>query len=170
MAVVLREIEPADLGAVAALNDDAVPAVPMTDADEMALLTAIACLAVVAVDEDDPGTPIGFLIAMDPDATYASENFRFFQRRGTDFLYVDRIVIGGERRGAGIGRLLYGAVFDRARTDGRAEVTCEVNLRPANPRSLGFHEALGFARVGEQETKGGAVRVALLAAPAGDRN
>lgn len=168
MPVVLRELEPADLPAVAALNDDAVPAVPMTDEDEMALLTAIASLAVVAVDDHDLAQPLGFLIAMDPDTDYASENFRFFQRRGSDFLYVDRIVIGGERRGTGIGRLLYGAAFDRARVDGRTEVTCEVNLRPANPRSLWFHEALGFTRVGEQETKGGSVRVALLAAPAGD--
>lgn len=168
MAVLLRELEPADLPAVVALNEDAVPAVPMTDEDEMALLTAIASLAVVAVDEDDLAEPLGFLVAMDPDTEYGSENFRFFQRRNRDFLYVDRIVIGGERRGAGIGRLLYGAAFDRARTDGRAEVTCEVNLRPANPRSLGFHELLGFTRVGEQETKGGTVRVALLAAPAGD--
>jgi predicted GNAT superfamily acetyltransferase len=43
-------------------------------------------------------------------------------------------------------------------------VTCEVNLDPPNPESLAFHARLGFARVGEQETKGGSVTVALLAA------
>ena len=80
-------------------------------------------------------------------------------------MYVDRIVVGEGARGAGVGRALYAAVFARARDFGRAEVTCEVNVRPANPGSLAFHARLGFERLEEQETKGGAYRVALLAAP-----
>ena len=103
-------------------------------------------------------------LAMEPGIEYASENYRWFAKRGRDFLYVDRIVIGAESRGVGIGRLLYGAAFAKAEAEGRAEVDCEVNLRPPNPKSLGFHRSLGFRPVGEQETKGGAVRVALLAA------
>jgi predicted GNAT superfamily acetyltransferase len=166
--VVLRELDAADLPTVVDLNNDAVPAVPLADEDEMALLTAYASLAVVAVDEDDLRTPLGFLIAMDPGSDYASENYRWFAGRSQDFLYVDRIVIGAERRGVGIGRLLYGAVFEKARTDGRRVVTCEVNVRPPNPRSMGFHRSLGFQAVGEQATKGGAVHVALLAARVGD--
>ncbi len=168
MTVLLRELEPADLPAILALNNDAVPAVPMMDDDEMAMLTAITTLGVAAVDEHDLGTPLGFVLALDPGLEYASENYRWFMARGTDFLYVDRIVIGEDSRGSGLGRLLYGAVFDRARTDGRGEVTCEVNVQPPNPASMAFHQALGFARVGEQWTKGGATRVALLAAPSGD--
>jgi predicted GNAT superfamily acetyltransferase len=168
VAVVLRELESADLPAVVDLNNDAVPAVPLVDEDEMALLTAFASLAVVAVDEDDLRTPLGFLLAMDPGSEYASENYRWFAGRSQDFLYVDRIVIGSERRGTGIGRLLYGIAFEKARSDGRRLVTCEVNVRPPNPRSLGFHRSLGFQAVGEQATKGGAVHVALLAAHVGD--
>ena len=164
MPVVLRELESADLPALVDLNNDAVPAVPMVDEDEMAMLAGFASLAVVAVDEDDLRTPLGFLLAIDPGSSYSSENYRWFASRSKDFLYVDRVVIGGERRGAGIGRLLYGAVFDKARTDGRRVVTCEVNLRPPNPRSMGFHRSLGFQAVGEQATKGGSVHVALLAA------
>ena len=164
MTVVLRELEPADLPAVTAMNNDAVPAVPLMDEDEMAALTAVATLCLVAVDETDLRTPLGFVVAMDPGLGYTSENYRWFSDRGTDFLYVDRIVIDAETRGAGVGRLLYGAVFAQAEADGREEVACEVNVRPANPRSLGFHAALGFERVGEQETKGGRYRVALLTA------
>ncbi len=164
MPVVLRELEPADLPAVTAMNNDAVPAVPMMDEDEMALLTALASLCLVAVDEADPSRPLGFVVAMDPGTDYASENFRWFAARGDGFLYVDRIVIDAETRGAGVGRLLYAAVFAKAEADGRAEVACEVNVRPPNPRSLGFHAALGFTPVGEQETKGGRYRVALLTA------
>ena len=66
MAVVLRELEPADFTAVIELNNDAVPAVPMVDDDELALLTEYASLAVVAVDEQDLGRPLGFVLAMDP--------------------------------------------------------------------------------------------------------
>ena len=164
VTVVLRELEPSDLPAVVELNNDAVPAVPMMDEDEMALLTAIASLAVVAVDDAHPGDPLGFLIAIDPGVAYASENYRWFSRRSDGFLYVDRIVVGSDSRGSGLGRQLYGAAFDRARTDGRREVTCEVNLKPANPGSMAFHDALGFGRVGEQSTKGGSVVVALLVA------
>jgi predicted GNAT superfamily acetyltransferase len=164
VAVVLRELEPADLPAVVEMNNDAVPAVPLMDADQMALLTALATLCIVAVDEDDLVRPLGFLIAFEPGIEYASENYKWFSKRSRDFLYVDRIVIGAESRGAGIGRLLYGAAFAKAEADGRAHVYCEVNLRPPNPRSLGFHRSLGFRPVGEQETKGGAVRVALLSA------
>jgi len=165
--VVLRELEPADLPAVTAMNNDAVPAVPYMDEDEMAVLTALATLCVVAVDEADPDVPLGFVVAVEPGVEYGSENYRWFSARSSDFLYVDRIVIDAETRGAGVGRLLYGAVFARAEQDGRSEVTCEVNLRPPNPKSLGFHGALGFERVGEQETKGGQYRVALLAAKVG---
>ena len=60
---------------------------------------------------------------------------------------------------------LYSAVFDAAQEEGRAEVTCEVNLQPPNPRSLSFHERLGFREVGRQSTKGGAFTVILMAAP-----
>lgn len=168
VTVVLRELEPADLPTVVDLNNDAVPAVPFMDEDAMALLTVVASLALVAVDDRAIRTPIGFVIAVDPGEDYASENYRWFEGRGTDFLYVDRIVIGEGQRGVGIGRRLYGAVFDKARTDGRAEVTCEVNTQPPNPKSLAFHRALGFERVGELVTKGGTTHVALLAAPAGD--
>ena len=168
MTVVLRELEPADLPAIVELNNDAVPAVPLMDADEMALLTSFASVAVVAVDEHSLNDPLGFVIAIDPGETYGSENYRWFTQRDTDFLYVDRIVISEGRRGGGVGRMLYGAVFDRARTDGRAEVTCEVNVQPPNPRSMGFHRSLGFERVGEQVTRGGAYRVAMLAAPSGE--
>ena len=54
-------------------------------------------------------------------------------------------------------------MLDRARALGLGEVTCEVNLEPPNPASLAFHARLGFRQVGEQVTKGGSVRVALLA-------
>lgn len=163
MPPIVRPLEDADLEAVVALNNAAVPAVPTVGRGAMAELVVLASLAVVA--EEVPGHPVGFLLAMDPGVDYDSENYRWFAARGADLLYVDRIVVGEDARGAGVGQRLYRAAFDRAREAGRGRVACEVNLRPENPGSLRFHARLGFERVGEQETKGGSVRVALLEAP-----
>lgn len=163
MSVVVRPLESADLPAVLAMNNAAVPAVPPATREAMSELVTTASLAVVA--ESAPGRPEGFLLAMDPGVDYDSENYRWFAARGGSFVYVDRIVVADGARGGGIGRALYDAVFARAVEFGRAEVACEVNVRPPNPESLAFHARLGFAKLAEQETKGGAYRVALLAAP-----
>jgi predicted GNAT superfamily acetyltransferase len=157
----LREVDSNDLSRIVELNDAAAPAVPVTGVPEMTRLVELSSLALVAADGDDVH---GFVIAFQPGTPYDSENYRFFEQRGTNHLYVDRIVVDAAARGSGVGRQLYDAVFERARDTGRGEVTCEVNLEPPNPESLAFHARLGFERVGEQSTKGGAVRVALLAA------
>jgi predicted GNAT superfamily acetyltransferase len=163
--VVVRPLESYDLPAVLAMNNAAVPAVPPATREEIAELVTIASLAIVA--ESEPGQPQGFLLAMDPGVSYDSENYRWFSARSDSFLYVDRIVVADGARGGGIGRALYSEVFERATEFSRTEVDCEVNVRPANPESLAFHARLGFERVDEQETKGGAYRVALLSAPVG---
>jgi uncharacterized protein len=161
--LVVRPLESYDLPAVLAMNAAAVPAVTPASREELSRLVVLAGLAVVA--ETEPGQPAGFLLAMDPGVDYESENYRWFAARGDSFVYVDRIVVADGQRGSGVGRALYDAVFDRAREFGRAEVDCEVNVRPANPESMAFHTRLGFERLEEQETKGGAYRVALLSAP-----
>lgn len=158
----IRDLTPADLDRLVELNSAAVPAVSETDAAGMRRLLALSALALAIVDDAD--TVLAFAILMTPGADYASENYRFFQARGTDFLYVDRIVVAEGARDRGLGAELYRAVFDAARRQGRAEVTCEVNLDPPNPGSLRFHRRLGFTEVGRQATKGGSVTVALLAA------
>jgi predicted GNAT superfamily acetyltransferase len=160
--VTFDSLGPADIPRLVELNDAAYPAVPATPAAEMAALLDVAGFS-LAVREGD--TLVGFVIGMRPGSGYASENYRFFDARSTDFLYVDRIVVDAERRGAGLGRVLYTAVFELGRSEGLREVTCEVNLDPPNPESLAFHARMGFTRVGEQETKNGSVTVALLAAP-----
>jgi len=156
-----RAITPVDLPALAALNDAAVPAVSPLG---LAGLTAHAprCDVAVVID-DDAGLPVAFLLALAPGTDYDSENYRWFSAHRPGSLYVDRIVVDPAAHGRGFGRLLYATVARRAGELGLAEITCEVNLEPPNPESLAFHVRLGFVQVGEQVTKGGAVRVALLA-------
>jgi predicted GNAT superfamily acetyltransferase len=161
VAVDIRPYAPADLDALVAINDGAYPAVPITPASELAELIALSRVALVA----DDGEVAGFVLALEPGQPYASENYTWFSARSSDFLYVDRIVLAPRLQGQGVGPRLYAAVEETARALGATEITCEVNVRPANPGSLAFHARLGFAEVGRQETKGGTTEVALLAKP-----
>jgi predicted GNAT superfamily acetyltransferase len=147
------------------LNRAAVPAVNDIDAAEMSALIRQSQLAVGVVDPAHPDALLGFVLALPPGADYASENYRWFSGRGSNFLYVDRIVVEEGHRSGGLGAMLYDAVFASALATGATEVDCEVNVEPPNPRSLAFHGRLGFREVGRQSTKGGAVVVALLARP-----
>ena len=160
-----RRAVAADVPDLAALNDAAVPAVNALGTSGLAAHLPACELALVVDDPAQPGAgPLGFLLALAPDAPYASENYTWFAAHRPGSLYVDRIVVAPRAHGSGIGRSLYAAAHHRARALGLDEVTCEVNLEPPNPQSLAFHRRLGFVQAGEQSTKGGAVRVALLAA------
>jgi uncharacterized protein len=156
-----------DLPAVAALNAAEVPRLGALEDDALAAHAARCDLALVAVTEADEVA--GFVLALGPGHDYASVNYRWFVdrdgTRGGGFLYVDRIAVAAPFRRRGIAATLYDAVEDRARADGCAEVTCEVNVHPPNPGSLAFHTTRGFVEVGQQDTTGGAIRVALLAKP-----
>ena len=141
-----------------------MPAVSPSDPDGMTALIAATDLTVAVVDETDPATVLGFALLFRAGADYASENYRWFSRRTDSFLYVDRIIVAPDHRGLGLGAHLYSAVFDAARALGTDVVFCEVNLRPANPESLAFHDRLGFTEIGQQATKNDSVLVSLLSA------
>jgi uncharacterized protein len=160
---VLRDATPDDIDLLVEINNSGYPAVPMATALDMEELLELSSLALVA--ENDSGTGVGFLIAMDPGEDYDSENYVFFESRFENHLYIDRIVLTEGARGLGLGSELYEKVFQRARDDGRERVTCEVNLEPPNPGSLRFHRRFGFEDVDTQPTKGGQVVVQLLQAP-----
>lgn len=160
--VSLRAIEASDLRPVAALNDREVPRVSPLGVDGLRAQLPRCDVALVAVADD---RIVGFVLALAPGANYDSVNYRWFEGRGTDHLYVDRIVVAMAHRQRGIAGMLYDAVEARARETGRSEVTCEVNVRPPNPSSMAFHERRGFAEVGRQDTTGGTLTVAMLALP-----
>ncbi len=107
------------------------------------------------------GEAIGFCLALTHGAAYESLNYRWFHQRYEEFLYVDRIVVAASHHRRGLGRRLYDDLIAN-NGDSAKVLTCEVNLRPANPISLTFHQRLGFRIVGEQDTDGGTKRVALM--------
>ncbi len=153
----LREVRAEDLCAVRALNEAALPAVNSLTLEEMAAFVPKSIYFKVALAD---GNIAGFLIGLGPDSNHPSGNYRWFQERRDDFIYVDRIVIAAEARGRGLGRALY-ADFAQACGTGAAVLTCEVNLRPRNQESLDFHARLGFTPVGEHTSDEGK-RVVML--------
>jgi predicted GNAT superfamily acetyltransferase len=165
VAFLLRALTADDAPQITGLNNAAVPAVPEMTEEDLDALREMADVALAVIDEERPQQVLGFVLAMHPGSPYDSENYRWFEERGGNGLYVDRIVVDGAVRGRGLGQVLYASVFGAAEAEGRSEVTCEVNVEPPNPGSLAFHSRLGFAEVGRQATKGGTVVVALLAAP-----
>jgi len=94
------------------------------------------------------GEADALLLAFDQAADYDSANFLWFHDRFARFVYVDRIVVSPAARGRGLARMLYEALFERARAAGHARLVCEVNADPPNPASDAFHAALGFGEIG----------------------
>lgn len=60
------------------------------------------------------------------------------------YLYIDRIIVGGDAQGQGAGRALYRDLENFARIAGHTHLACEVNTAPNNPASHAFHIDTGF--------------------------
>lgn len=163
--MLIRPLTPRFLPQALTLNNANVPAVSVSDPEGMARLLELSEVAIAVVEESAPDVLRAFALLMSPGCEYSSENYQWFSNRGTNFLYLDRIVVADDAQNRGVGRAIYEAVFAAASERGRDEVTCEVNVDPPNPGSLRFHDRLGFVEVGRLSTKGDSVVVALLAAP-----
>lgn len=158
MTIRVRDIGPEDRAWLLALNNGCVPAVSALTPDSLEALLVEAALGRSAVDA---GEPLGALVAFLPGASYASLNYRWFSDQGRPFLYIDRIMVAEPARGRRIGAALYddAAAWGRGRRVPR--LACEVNEIPPNPRSLAFHERLGFRKIASLDHLDGK-RVAML--------
>lgn len=157
--MVIRGFRADDVGAVLALNNANVPELNELDAAEVERLAALAETALVA---EVDGAFAGFCWVIAPGKDYGSLNYGWFSRTYERFLYLDRIAVVPEFRRHGIGRAFYASLVEQFRGHWPM-LTCEVNLRPRNDRSLEFHHSIGFREVGQQETDGGKKTVSLLA-------
>jgi predicted GNAT superfamily acetyltransferase len=149
----IRAITGDDLPALLALNNAHAMEVNALTADTLAALVAVAAHARV-VDELR-----GFLVALGDRTPVQGPNHAWFVARYPAFLYIDRVVISPEARGLGLARRLYEDLV--AIAAGRP-LCCEVNLVPANPASLAFHDRLGFASCGEGDDPRNGKRVRYL--------
>lgn len=159
-ASAFRAATRADIPAIVALNDAALPHVNTLPPETWARF--VDGEASLRVAEDGGGGIAAMTAALPPGRDYGSHNYAWFQRRMASFLYLDRIVVAGRLRRLGWGRAAYLDVFASA-PDPAAPVACEVNLDPPNDSSLAFHGGLGFREVGVQVVPGSGKRVAMLA-------
>ncbi len=141
-----------DEGAVLALNAaHETQTAPLASGQLHALLGQAFHVGLCAQGRD------AFLIALDQNAESASPNFHWFKFRYPRFVYIDRVIVAGHKRGLGLARKLYEDLFVAAATAGHVLIGCEVNVQPPNPGSDGFHEALRFSEVGRAAIREGKV-------------
>ncbi|HUO91487.1 MAG TPA: GNAT family N-acetyltransferase [Rhizomicrobium sp.] len=154
----IRDATRADWPAVLVLNAESVQHLSPMDEARLGDLAAAACYFRVV---DMNGAIAGFLMAFRKGAAYDGQIFRLFNERATDFVYIDRIVVGSDFRGRHIASRLYDDVAGFARESEAETLTCEVNVVPPNPASMRFHAQHGFHEIGRH--KAGEKTVALLA-------
>lgn len=144
MAVTLRPIRPADREEVLRINADHVELLSPLDEDRLTVLQEIADRADV-IDVD--GAFAGFVVTVGPGSSYDSDNYRWHvERFGSEFYYLDRVVVAPGFRRSGAARVVYDELESLAAPRGR--MVLEVNVDPPNVPSLRFHEGRGYAEVG----------------------
>ncbi len=158
MTLVLRDAREADLDAVLAINNAAGPGIlPMDQAQLRHLFDWADYFRIAELD----GHAAGFLIALREHAAHESPNFRWFAERHPAFVYIDRVVIAGNMRGRGLGRVFYADVHSFAEV--RVPLlACEVFLEPPNDAVVLFHGTYGFRELGQHVMPGTGRRVSLL--------
>jgi len=154
----IRPAERRDFPAILALNEDFVCFTSPLDGAALADLHAQAVYHRVIEAE---GHVVAFLLALAPGQPYQSPNYTWFSARYDDFLYIDRVVVAGDRQRAGLGAALYDDVAAWAAERGFGRLVCEVNIEPPNPVSDAFHARQGFVEVGTQWVAGGTKKVSL---------
>lgn len=148
-----------DFPAILRLNSDWVHFTSPLDPGQLSALHAQSAYHRVVADEN--GHVVAFLLALREGRDYASVNYRWFDSRGGEFLYIDRVIVDAPSHGRGLARLLYEDLLDFARETGVSRVVCELDIDPPNEPSRRFHDALGFIEVGTQLAAGGKKRVSL---------
>ena len=155
----IRDIEADDVEWLLALNNASTPhvnALSRSDLDALLDAAAYARLGVAG------GERAGALIAFWPGLDYDSVHYRWFSDKFEKFLYVDRVMIAEVAKGMGLGRAIYADLEAFAAGHAAPMIALEVNRHPPNPRSMAFHERLGFMSVGELVHEDGKKTVVLM--------
>ncbi len=161
----IRSVQRADWASILEINQAGLPGVtPLGLADLSEFAEISAYFRVVEVE----GAIVGYLVAIRADVAYDGEEFCWFQQQYADFLYVDQIAVSESSRRQRVASELYADLEAFAQQQQIAVLTCEVNTRPLNPKSLAFHDRQGFLAVGTLAVSDGrtvSLRAKRLAGP-----
>ena len=149
-----------DLSEILSLNQKAMPAVSFMDEKSLNYFYSVS--EYFKLIRCGKGNKIyGFLIGLTDKLSYKSENYLWFSKRYSSFIYVDRIVIQDDSLGLGFGSMLYNDLIDYSKSKFK-NIICEYNIKPMNLISKNFHKKFGFKRVGKQKTEGGTKEVLMM--------
>ena len=143
--VVIRDATPHDFAAILALNLAFEHFLSPMDAPRLALLHSQASYHRVV---ERGGEVVAFLMAHREGTGYDSDNYAWFSRRYPRFAYIDRVVVGAQAQGLGVGQQLYHDVCAWALAQGAPCVVLEFESDPPNAASERFHGKMGFSHVG----------------------
>jgi predicted GNAT superfamily acetyltransferase len=160
-SVEVRSAVASEYEAICVLNLAEVRHTSPMDAERVATLGNLSCYFKVACVD---GGVSAFLLAMCSGALYENDNFSWFARKYTRFIYIDRVVVSSVYRGRRLGSLLYEDLFRYAREKAIPLVTCEYNIVPPNEPSRLFHDKFGFREQGTQWVANGTKQVSLQVA------
>jgi len=137
----IRDASPQDAAACAAIYGPYVEETPISfeqrppDADEMAARIERYSATHPWLVATDEGEVVGYAYGCP-----------YQERPAYRWAAEASVYVSGERRGEGLGRGLYEALFERLRRQG-FQVACAGITLPNVP-SVGLHERLGFIRIG----------------------
>lgn len=160
-SVSIRDAATSDFESICALNLAEVQHTSPMDVSRLAELGSLACYFRVACAD---GCVSAFLLALCNGAPYENENFSWFARKYTRFIYVDRVVVSSAFRRLRLASLLYEDLFRCARDHAIPVVTCEYNIIPLNEASRLFHDRFGFKEQATLWVANGTKQVSLQAA------
>ena len=112
---------------------------PLDSIDQTEKLLNMSLYTLVLMDQD---TIKGFCVVFKENSDYGSENYKYFNKKHKEFLYIDRIGISGDLKQKGIGTSMYNYIFNN--NENHVPVCAEVNSIPLNEASISFHLGLGF--------------------------
>ncbi len=149
-----------DFSEILSLNQRAMPAVSFMDEKSLNYFYSVSeYFKLVKCGKENK--IYGFLIGLTDKLSYKSENYIWFSKRYSSFMYVDRIVIQDDSLGLGFGSMLYNDLINYSKGKFK-NIICEYNIKPMNLISKNFHKKFGFKIVGKQKTEGGTKEVLMM--------
>ena len=154
------DVRKSDFSEILSLNQKAMPAVSFMNEESLHYFHNVSEYFKL-IKRANENKIFGFLIGLTEKLNYKSENYLWFSKRYSSFMYVDRIVIQEDSMGLGLGTMLYNDLIYFSKNKFK-NIICEYNIKPMNLISKKFHEKFGFKKVGNQKTEGGTKEVLMM--------